>query len=110
MRMCITVMRIVPIFDNQKHLQMNNRNGHILSLQVSKMGEINDLTTADFSLQNDTGFLIKNDEEISVELDVTLLGMEKGEFVFTKFKPGWNPELVKCVKQNLSGMDLKYGY
>jgi hypothetical protein len=37
--------------------------------------------------------------------------MEDGEFVETKFEIGWNPEIVKAVKQtSLSNLNIKWGY
>ena len=86
---------------------LENRARDYISAQVSVMGEI-DLSAANF--QMDRGFLIKNDGDEQVTLEVTLLSMPEDSFVETKFDPGWNPELVRVIKQNNASLNLKYGY
>lgn len=86
---------------------IENRSRDYISAQISVMGEI-DATTDDFRM--DDGFLIKNDGDSPVVLEVSLLSMPDDVFVETVFEPGWNPEIVRIVKQNNSNMDLKYGY
>ena len=37
--------------------------------------------------------------------------MSDGDFIETQFECGWNPEIVKTVKQtSLSSINLKWGY
>lgn len=90
---------------------MITRSGEMVSAQIGKMGSISNLNNANFSLSDGQPFNIKNDSAQYVELQVRLNGMAEGEFVTTKFEVGWNPEIVKEVKQtSLTGINLKYGY
>jgi len=90
---------------------MITRSGDMVSAQIGKMGSISNLNNANFSLSDGQPFNIKNDGTQYVELQVRLNGMAEGEFVTTKFEVGWNPEIVKEVKQtSLSSLNLKYGY
>jgi hypothetical protein len=83
----------------------------MVSAQIGKMGSISNLNNANFSLSDGQPFNIKNDGTQYVELQVRLNGMAEGEFVTTKFEVGWNPEIVKEVKQtSLTSLNLKYGY
>lgn len=78
------------------------------SLQIANMGVIPNLEN-DFSIGR--FFNIKNDGDEPVILEVNLADMKKDEFVETKFEPGWNPEIVRIIKQNNTpGLDLKYGF
>lgn len=87
------------------------RSGEHVSAQIGKMGVIDNLTQADFSLGNGQCFNIKNDGTQPVTLTVQLAGMSDGDFIETQFDCGWNPEIVKAVKQtSLSGTNLKWGY
>lgn len=91
---------------------MNNENrcGEATSLQVSKMGVL-DCASGDFTIDTGNGgFLIKNDGAAPVMLDVRLVGMsDDEELVTTRFLVGWNPEIVRFVKQDASISNLKYG-
>ena len=58
----------------------------------------------------DTPFNIKNDGETAVVLEVNLWGMEPGEFVATRFETGWNPEIVREIKQTSINATLVWGY
>lgn len=83
------------------------RSGDMVSAQIGKMGVITDLQSKDFC----QCFNIKNDGTQAVKLEIQLASMQDGEFVETNFEIGWNPEIVKAVKQtSLSGMNLKWGY
>lgn len=87
------------------------RSGEMVSAQIAKMGAIPDLTASSFHLEDGQPFNVKNDGNDAVMLDVQLSGMPDGEFVNTRFEVGWNPEIVKTVKQtSLSGLNLKWGY
>lgn len=87
------------------------RSGAVASLQVAQMGSI-DLTGGDFKLHEERSFQIKNDGTTSIELEVKLAGMHPtDEWVRTKFDCGWNPEIIREIKQaNLPGTNLKWGY
>lgn len=90
---------------------MLTRSGEVVSAQIGIIGLIANLNNANFSLSDGQPFNIKNDGTQYVELEVSLNGMKKGEFVTTKFEVGWNPEIVKEVKQtSLQSLNLKYGY
>lgn len=83
----------------------------MVSAQIGKMGVIDDLQNGNFSLHDGQCFNIKNDGLQPVKLQIQLAGMQDGEFVETSFEVGWNPEIVKAVKQtSLSSINLKWGY
>lgn len=86
------------------------RSEAVASLQVAKMGVI-DLTTDNFSIPG-KGFQLKNDGTTSVELEVKLLNMEDEDgWIKTVFDRGWNPEIIREVKQTAtSNVNLKWGY
>jgi len=86
---------------------MTNRNGDVVSAQVSNIGVI-DLTAGNF--KKDVPFCVKNDGETAVTLEVNLWGMSDGEFVATRFETGWNPEIVREIKQNTTTNALLWGY
>lgn len=89
---------------------MNTRSGESVSAQIGKMGVI-DLANGNFSLSDGQPFNIKNDSTSSVKLSVQLAGMDDGDFIETQFDCGWNPEIIKAVKQtSLSGTNLKWRY
>ena len=89
---------------------MNTRSGESVSAQIGKMGVI-DLANGNFSLSDGQPFNIKNDSASPVKLSVQLAGMDDGDFIETQFDCGWNPEIIKAVKQtSLSGTNLKWGY
>lgn len=84
------------------------RSGEMVSAQIGKMGNI-DLSGGDFSLPDGQCFNIKNDGTQAVILEVQLPGMD--HTVETRFEVGWNPEIVKVVKQTSQlGLTLKWGY
>ena len=84
------------------------RIGSIVSAQIGRMGVI-EFSDGVFRLPNNSGFNIKNDGEEPVTLEVTLDKMAEGDFVETKFDTGWNPEIVRVVKEPASEVDIKYG-
>lgn len=85
------------------------RSGEMASPQIGKMGQIDNLQTNDFSLQDGQVFNIKNDGVQPVKLQVQLAAMD--DFIETTFEVGWNPEIVRAVKQtSLNGINLKYGF
>jgi hypothetical protein len=86
------------------------RGGEAVSAQIGAIGVIADLGTQNFR-KEDTPFNVKNDGGAAVLLEVNLWGMPEGEFVKTRFDPGWNPEIVREIRQNETpDLDLKYGY
>ena len=86
------------------------RGGEAVSAQIGVIGVIENLNTQNFK-KEDVPFNLKNDGDTAVTLEVNLWGMPLGNFVATKFEPGWNPEIVREIKQtDAAGLDLKYGY
>lgn len=85
-----------------------NRAGDMVSPQISVMGSI-DLKGGNFKME-DTPFNIKNDGETDVVLEVNLWGMEPGTFISTRFETGWNPEIIREIKQTSINTSLKWGY
>lgn len=87
------------------------RSGEIVSAQIGKMGAITNLENSNFMLADGQCFNVKNDGLQPVKLQIQLAGMSNGEFIETTFEVGWNPEIVKAVKQtSLSSINLKWGY
>jgi hypothetical protein len=83
----------------------------MVSAQIGKMGVIDNLQESNFSLPDGQCFNVKNDGLQPVKLQIQLAGMADGEFIETTFEVGWNPEIVKAVKQtSLSSTNLKWGY
>ncbi|OQA66922.1 MAG: hypothetical protein BWY38_01632 [Ignavibacteria bacterium ADurb.Bin266] len=83
----------------------------MISAQIGKMGAITNLVNENFSLDDGQCFNVKNDGIQPVALYVQLAGMQDGDFIETNFDIGWNPEIVKVVKQtSLSNIKLKWGY
>ena len=94
-------------------MYLQNLNGNGMSLQISKLKAIENLDTTDFDWKDGEGqqvpFLIKNDGDDDIELEVLM--WDDSEYVSTLFTAGWNPELVRAVKHDisLSSYDLKAG-
>ena len=89
----------------------DSRSGEQASIQIGRMGEITGLQAGDFSLPDGQCFNLKNDGLMAVELSVQLAGMEAGSFITTRFDVGWNPEIIKAVKQTSQpNTNLKWGY
>jgi len=88
---------------------MTTRSGEMPSAQIGVMGEISGLDAGNF--KQEVGFNLKNDGEAAVILEVNLWGMEPGTFVETRFDTGWNPEIIREIKQtSQAGLNLKFGY
>lgn len=86
------------------------RGGEVVSPQIGKIGVIENLNNISFLLA-EVPFNVKNDGETAVELEVNLWGMEPGDFIKTRFETGWNPEIVREIKQtSLANLNLKWGY
>lgn len=92
-------------------MSTTTRAGEYTSGQIAKMGAITNLTASDFSISG-VAFQIKNDGLQAVYLDLQLWGMDEGTYVNTLCEVGWNSEMVKKVKQNVSAgsYNLKWGY
>lgn len=87
----------------------SNRKGTVTSAQISEMGVINNLSTSNFK-KGDLPFNVKNDGSSAVVLEVNLWDMKPGVFVSTRFEVGWNPEIVREIKQNgTTALNLKWG-
>ncbi|MBD5228874.1 MAG: hypothetical protein HDS69_02365 [Bacteroidales bacterium] len=86
---------------------MTNRNGDLVSAQVSVGGPV---TFDGGNFRKDVPFCVKNDGEAAVVLEVNLWGMPEGEFITTRFETGWNPEIVREIKATSSKTALIWGY
>ena len=99
------------LFLTKKSIMCITRSGEGVSAQIGKMGTITGLQDGNFQLGDGQCFNIKNDGDSAVTLEVQLAGMEDGDFSETHIETGWNPEIVKAVKQSsLSSLNLKWGY
>ena len=86
---------------------MTNRNGDQVSAQVSVIGPVN-FDGGNFRKRYP--LCVKNDGEAAVVLEVNLWGMPEGEFIATRFEMGWNPEIVREIKQQVRKPPLLWGY
>lgn len=84
----------------QKILTKSNQ---VASIQIAYMAAVPETPFA-----VESGFLIKNDSDEPVELEVSLLNMAPNEFVTTSFEPGWNPEIVRAIKSG-DVSNIKWG-
>ena len=87
--------------------QIINPDGNVVRLQVSNFG-ILDISESDFSFENDRPFLLKNDNNASIALEVMPAGGD--QYVETVFGVGWNPEVIISVKAKALGGSLLWGY
>lgn len=87
---------------------MNNRNGDLVSAQISVAGVIDIANSENFKKEDP--FCVKNDGDTAVFLEVRLFGMPEGEFVRTRFETGWNPEIVSEIKAASITNPLIWGY
>lgn len=85
------------------------RGGEAVSPQIGKIGAITGLSAGNFKLEG-VPFNLKNDGETAVVLEVNLYGDEPGNFIATRFEVGWNPEIIREIKQTSQTVDLKWGY
>ncbi len=85
------------------------RGGEVVSPQIGNIGVIDNLINGNFKIE-EIPFNIKNDGETAVVLEVNLWGMEPGVFVSTRFETGWNPEIVREIKQTSINATLLWGY
>ena len=97
------------IFKKNYNDMGQTRSGEFTSAQIGRMGVIAGLQDGDFQLPDGHCFNIKNDTDSAVTLDIMPAGMDG--YVTTRIDPGWNPEIVRAVRQSsLTGLDLKWGY
>lgn len=86
------------------------RGGEVVSAQIGKIGAVAGLANGNFTLEEGVPYNIKNDGDTAVILEVNLWGMNPGEFVATRFETGWNPEIVREIKQTSINATLIWGY
>ena len=67
---------------------MLNRNGDVVSAQISVLGEL-DLSKGNFKPK--APVCLKNEGDTNVALEVRLMGMGEGAFIKTTFYPGMEP-------------------
>ena len=85
------------------------RGGEVVSAQIGNIGAVTGLISGNFKIE-EVPFNIKNDGEAAVLLEVNLWGMKPGTFVKTRFEVGWNPEIVREIKQTSINTNLIWGY
>lgn len=77
-------------------------------MQVSKFGSVTNLASANFELSDNQPFLVKNENDDAVTLEV--LPLFGTTWVNVKFYAGWNPEIVLKIKKSSGGGTLLWGY
>lgn len=98
----------IPAAEGGGATSLVTQGGAPVRLQISVAGAVDFGASGAFS--KDVPFCVKNDGEEAVTLEVNLWGMAPGEYVATKFEPGWNPELVREVKRPGGECSLVWGY
>jgi len=84
---------------NLKKTEMNKtRSGKTQSLQFGIWGEITDLDQEDFFLEGEVAFLVNNESDDDVTLDVVNADGVLIEYV--RFRPGYDPRHIIRIKQN----------
>lgn len=84
-----------------------NYQGFTESLQVSYMKAVPALAQ-DEEFKAGKQFIIKNVS--GGELEVNILPRGNGDYITTTLFPGWNPEIVKAIKGEVSAGQLQIGY
>lgn len=77
-------------------MQIHNENERTISLQVSKMKQ---LDAGEYTQEQ--AFLIKNITESNITLSILLADDE--DYITTTILPGWNPEVVRGIKDAPGG-------
>lgn len=52
---------------------------------------------------------VKNNGDEAVTLSVHMYDMPQGEYIETKFYPGWNPEIVDEIQANAEVSNIQIG-
>jgi hypothetical protein len=74
---------------------MKTRSDKVMSLQFGTFGRITQLNEENFRLRNDEEFLICNEGDDDVELDVI---NANGELIRNcRFRPGYDPRIIKKI-------------
>lgn len=83
-------------------MQIHNENERTISLQVSKMKQ---LPAGDYTQEQ--AFLIKNISGQEISLEILLA--DDVDYLETTIMPGWNPEMVKGVR-NVPENSIQIGW
>lgn len=84
------------------------RENEVISLQItSEIYPIADLDIANFKLENEKPFYIKNDG-VEIYLDIRLKGMPANTFTNTRIKEGYAEELVIEIKADATKTEGTY--
>ena len=86
---------------------MKTRSDEHISLQFGNWGRVTNLENQDFRLNNDEPFLIINEADEDVYLDVINPKYELVENV--RFRQGGNPLLIRRIKQYTGSSNLIWG-
>lgn len=82
---------------------MKTRSDKTVSLQFGSWGRVTNLAEKDFTFGEDTPFLVCNESDEDVFLDVlTAEGMLVEN---ARFRPGYDPKMITCIKQNVGVAD-----
>lgn len=88
-------------------MTVENYNGMTESLQVSFMRDV-PAQGSDDVFKTGAQFLVKNITDSELSLEVRLRGA--GDYITTKFYPGWNPEIVQEIKGAVTADTIQIGY
>jgi len=80
------------------------------SLQLSMIGSVTNLGAANFKLEDSHPFVICNDTDTAIILEVIPAASKTGAFVTKRFQPGDNAYLVKEIKLTALENTLIWGY
>ena len=86
------------------------RSGKTMSLQFGNWGKITGLNAEDFSLPGNMAFLVCNESDDDVYLDV--YNAENVLIENVRFRPGYDPRMIIKINQNAglsSGVSLIWG-
>lgn len=85
---------------------MENRNGDLVSAQISVAGNV-DFSGGNFRMDTP---LLKKRWRSGDSIGSKPLGNAEGEFISTRFETGWNPEIIREIKETSSATALIWGY
>lgn len=84
--------------------------GVATSLQLSMIGPVTNLAAANFKLPESHPFVICNETDTAIVLEVIPAASQTGAFVTKRFQPGDNAYLVREIKLTALANSLVWGY
>ena len=79
-------------------------------LQITLFGAITNLAAADFVLPDNRPFIICNDTDLPITLNVIPAASTTGDYVAKRFQPGDNAYLVRKIQSTALANTLLWGY